>query len=70
MTFPEHDHLDMVGFNPSYNPVNIYTLAVDNIRLAEIKNDPAEARQYGVDHFFAWDDVKLTVKVINYVVFK
>jgi hypothetical protein len=53
MTFPEHDHLDMVGFNPSYNPVNIYTLAVDNIRLAEIKNDPAEARQYGVDHFFA-----------------
>jgi hypothetical protein len=27
---------------------------VDNIRLSEIKDDPAEARSYGVDHFFAW----------------
>jgi len=56
MTFPEHDHFDMIGFNSNYSPVNVYTLVVDNIRLSEIKDDPAEARQYGVDHFFsqAW----------------
>ena len=56
MTFPEHDHLDMIGFNANYSPVNVYTLVVDNIRLSEIKDDPAEARQYGVDHLFsqAW----------------
>jgi hypothetical protein len=53
MTFPEHDHFDMIGFNPNYSPVNVYTLVVDNIRLSEIKDDPAEARQYGVDHFFS-----------------
>ena len=32
-------------------------MVVDNLRLQEIKDDPAEARMYGVDHFFhqtAW----------------
>ena len=53
MTFPEHDQFDMIGFNHRYSPVNVYTLLVDNIRLSEIKDDPAEARQYGVDHLFA-----------------
>ena len=52
MTFPEHDHFDMIGFNHTYSPQTVYTLLVDNIRLSEIKDDPAEARQYGVDQFF------------------
>jgi hypothetical protein len=52
MTFPGHDHFDMIGFNHTYSPQTVYTLLVDNIRLSEIKDDPAEARQYGVDHFF------------------
>ena len=52
MTFPDHDHLDIVGFNPSYKPNTVYTLIVDNIRLSEIKEDPKEARDYGVDHLF------------------
>ncbi len=53
MTFPEHDHLEIAGFNSEFQPSQLYTLIVDNLRLSEIKDDPAEAKQYGVDHLFA-----------------
>jgi hypothetical protein len=49
----EQDHLEMAGFNADYVPLSVYTLAVDNIRLSEIKSDPQEAKQYGVDHLFS-----------------
>lgn len=52
LTFPEHDHLEVVGFNPDYLPYTIYTMLVDNLRLSEIKDDPREAREYGVDALF------------------
>ena len=51
-TLPEHDHLEIVGFNADFKPTQAYTLLVDNLRLAEIKEDPREARDYGVDHLF------------------
>jgi hypothetical protein len=53
LTFPEHDHLEIVGFNAAnYVPYTVFTALVDNLRLTEIKADPAEAREYGVDHLF------------------
>lgn len=52
MTFPEHDHLEIVGFNYEYMPYTVYKLVVDNLRISEIKDDPMEAKLYGVDHFF------------------
>lgn len=53
MTFPEHDHLELVGFNSDFQPNQVYSLIVDNLRLSEIKDDPTEAKQYGVDHLFS-----------------
>ena len=53
LTFPEHDHLEIVGFNAAqYAPQTVFTALVDNLRLTEIKEDPREAREYGVDHLF------------------
>ena len=52
LTFPEHDHLEIVGFNADFMPHQVYNLIVDNLRLSEIKEDPKEAREYGVDHLF------------------
>lgn len=53
LTF-EQDHLEMAGFNaPEYTPFNVYNLLVDNIKLNEIKNNPEEAKRYGVDNL-AW----------------
>ena len=52
MTFPEHDHLEMAGFNSNYKPRTVYSLLIDNLRVQEIKEDPREAREYGVDQFF------------------
>jgi hypothetical protein len=40
LTFPEHDHLEMAGFNATYRPRTVYNLLVDNLRLTEIKDDP------------------------------
>jgi len=51
MTFPEHDHLEIAGFNSEYQPRTVYNLLVDNLRMAEIMEDPREARDYGVDQF-------------------
>jgi hypothetical protein len=45
MTFPEHDHLEMAGFNANYEPRTVYNLVVDNLRVQEIKEDPREARE-------------------------
>ena len=53
MTLPEHDHLEMVGFNAHYKPRVVYQTVVDNLRVAEIKDDPKEAKEYGVDQFFS-----------------
>jgi hypothetical protein len=53
MTFPEHDHLEMAGFNSGYQPRTVYNLLVDNLRMAEIMEDPREARDYGVEQFRA-----------------
>jgi hypothetical protein len=33
-------------------PYTLWTAVVDNLRLNEIKDDPTEANDYGVDHFF------------------
>lgn len=33
----------MVGFNADFIPNNIYNLLSDNVKLAEIKNDPEQA---------------------------
>lgn len=52
LTVPEHDHLEIVGFNANNLPNTVFNLVVDNLRLQEIKDDPAEARMYGVDHLF------------------
>ena len=52
VTLPEHDHLEIVGFNYEYMPYTVYKLVVDNLRLSEIKDDPLEAKLFGVDHFF------------------
>ena len=51
LTF-EHDHLEMVGFNPEFKPINVYSLLIDNIKLCEIKNNAKEARAFGVDQLF------------------
>lgn len=49
----EQDHLEMAGFNePDYSPMSCYSLVIDNIRLTEIKNNPSEAKKFGVDHLF------------------
>lgn len=48
----EQDHLEMVGFNADFMPFNVYNLLVDNIKLNEVKNNPNEAKKYGVEHFF------------------
>ena len=41
LTFPEHDHLEIVGFNAAnYVPYTVFTALVDNLRLTEIKADP------------------------------
>ena len=42
----------MVGFNTEFVPFNVYNLLIDNIKLNEVKNDPEEAKRYGVDHLF------------------
>ncbi len=42
----------MVGFNIDYQPTAVYGLISDNIRLNEIKNDPKDAKRYGVEHLF------------------
>lgn len=53
----EQDHLEMAGFNaPSYVPMSCYSLIVDNIRLTEIKNNPKDAKKYGVNHLFSNDN--------------
>ena len=53
----EQDHLEMAGFNaPAYTPMSCYSLLVDNIRLCEIKNNPKDAKKYGVDHLFAHEN--------------
>lgn len=52
LTF-EQDHLEMVGFNVDYTPNQVYNLIADNVKLTEIKNDPENAKVYGVDHLFA-----------------
>ena len=52
LTLPEHDHLELVGFNFEYKPKIVYSTIVDNLRLSEIKDDPIEAREYGVEHLF------------------
>jgi|APCry1669189034_1035192.scaffolds.fasta_scaffold144080_1 hypothetical protein len=44
MTFPEHDHLELVGFNADFKPFTVYNMVVDNLRLIEIKEDPREAK--------------------------
>jgi hypothetical protein len=40
----------MAGFNVDIPPTNVYNLLVDNIKVTEIKNDPKEAKNYGLDH--------------------
>jgi hypothetical protein len=52
LTVPEHDHLEIVGFNANNAPHTVFNLIVDNLRLQEIKEDQSEARMYGVDHLF------------------
>jgi len=49
----EQDHLEMAGFNAEYTPHTVYNLAVDNIKLSEIKSNPQEAKDYGVEYLFA-----------------
>lgn len=39
LTVPEHDHLEIVGFNASNPPHTVFNLIVDNLRLQEIKDD-------------------------------
>lgn len=46
------DHLEMVGFNAEYNPQYVYNLITNNIKLCEVKNDPKEAYNYGVEYLF------------------
>ena len=48
MTF-ENDHLETIGFQPKHNPANVMNLVADTVRLAELKQDPELAYQYGVD---------------------
>jgi len=36
LTF-DHDHFDVVGFNPSMNPLHIAAIVTDNLRLSELK---------------------------------
>ena len=52
LTVPEHDLLEIVGFYANNLPHTVFNLVVENLRLQEIKDDPAEARMYGVEHFF------------------
>ena len=48
----EHDHLEIAGFNAAMQPTTVYNLLLDNIKLTEVKNDPQECRDYGVDRLF------------------
>jgi hypothetical protein len=48
----EHDHLEIVGFNVDVQPYTVYNLLLDNIKLTEVKNDPVECKNYGVDELF------------------
>ena len=38
LTF-DHDHFDVVGFNPSFQPVHIAAIVTDNLRLSEMKRE-------------------------------
>lgn len=40
----------MAGFNPEYNPLHVYNLIIDNLKLNEVKNNEKEAYSYGVDY--------------------
>ena len=42
----------MAGFNATYEPISCYSLVVDNIRLNEVKDDPTEAKRFGVEFLF------------------
>jgi len=48
----ENDHLEVMGFQPSHNPANVFNLVADNTRVSEIKNDKTLSYDYGVDHLF------------------
>lgn len=37
LTF-DHDHFDVVGFNPNVNPQHVATIITDNLRLSETKH--------------------------------
>ena len=46
----ENDHLEVMGLEPGHNPANVFNLVADNCRLSEIRNDPENKIEYGVDH--------------------
>jgi hypothetical protein len=37
LTF-DHDHFDVVGFNPNVNSLHVASIITDNLRLCEIKS--------------------------------
>ena len=37
LTF-DHDHFDVIGFNPNIYPIHVASLITDNMRLAEAKS--------------------------------
>jgi len=52
LTF-DHDHFDVIGFNPSINPLHVATLITDNMRLSEAKS--GEDRHPRVEKFEVFD---------------
>jgi len=47
LTF-DHDHFDIVGFNPRINPRHIANIVTDNIRLSEAKSEGVEFEPFGL----------------------
>ena len=45
MTF-EHDHFEVIGFNPQVNNRHVVNLITDNIRVNEMKNENGGAEPY------------------------
>lgn len=37
LTF-DHDHFDVIGFNPAINPTHVAKIVTDNLRLSETKS--------------------------------
>ena len=47
LTF-DHDHFDVIGFNPNIYPIHVASLITDNMRLAEAKSGDKDHEKFEV----------------------